>query len=128
MNNILTWFYPYNNKLSDNTDTSNFNKMEFIIDSSGVPHIKVTIVNTDDKSALAYADLMHSVGIGLYNNSMIDILTGMSVDNDIKNFITKVLMNYSLYQTDFVLSTKTSKYSKTSQPVIKPSEFTKKSL
>lgn len=96
------------------------NKMEFLFDSSGEPNIKISIINTDKSDAKALADLIHSLVTGQYNNDIMDILLNLSKKDDtIKNFITRVLVHYSLLNTNGISKTIAS------SPVIKPSEFQK---
>ncbi len=103
------------------------NKIEFIIDSDGIPHVKVSVANTDMKSAEAFADLVHSLSIGAYNNSIIDTMDNMSKeDSTIQKFITSVLIYYNIYQTNHVLSD--NRKISSDRPLIKPTEFIKKNL
>jgi hypothetical protein len=126
---MKNWYNTLFNSKKPIVSGKDFNTVEFIIDNDGTPHIKVSIGNTDDEAAKALGDLIHSLSVGLYNNSMLDVLHNMShKDNEIHTFVNKVLIHYNLYQTNFILNNTIASKNSVSQPLIKPTEFVKKTL
>lgn len=109
----------YRTKNKDSLFSSK-NRLEFILQDKE-PNIKVTIIDTDDKSAQSFADLIYSLVTGLYTNSISNLLIELSEqDEDIKQFVGKVLFHYNLLQINEIKSKNHN-----NEPLIKPTEFLK---
>lgn len=104
------------------------NKLIFSFDDNGDVRAEIEICDLTPDDALKYADLIHSLSIGLYTQSIIDILTTISKENpSTEEFVKNTLISYSILNT-FHQSEKLQNNKKydSNVPIMKPTDFYKK--
>jgi len=118
--NIFNWSWWKKSK--ENKQTIPINTLVFTLDEKHQPYIQVKIENLTEEAAVAYADLLASVTIGLYNKSILDTLMDVgSKDITIYKFVEQTLLQWQLLST-VDKKTKKNWYNK---PQVKPTSFNK---
>lgn len=95
------------------------NAIAFCINKNGELIIKISAQNTDDKSALKFAEVLLFMGRDLYRDQLLGMLNEMSVDDPPRQqFIQEVLSYYKSYVDTF----EEMHYNK-EVPLVSPSKF-----
>lgn len=112
---IKSWFLK-KDKLPESQTEHIPISIQFLLDSFGEPHIKISILDTSTNLAETFAEMIFGINEGDYAHNMLEILGKMSQqDEEIYRFITSVLLSWK--------KQKDKKLNSLLEPKIKPTDF-----
>lgn len=126
---IFFSFYKKPEQIEDISDIDknvHNNYVSFYIDkNTKEPTIRTNIYDTSDEACQKYAEMLFNLNSGLYQQSIFDLLSGMSKqDEEIAAFITNVILNWMYISKDAELSYEQKQWNN-NKPIISPTNFGK---